>query len=323
MSKLLLCVALLAMLVTARASRAADIDFASWLQGLRSDALASGVRATTLDAALANVQPIPRIIELDRKQPEFTVSFDQYLARAAGDARVAEGKAKLRERRALLEEVGAKYQVQPRFIVALWGIETDFGKHTGGYPVVAALATLAYDGRRAGFFRNELLQALSIIDHGHVSPTAMIGSWAGAMGQNQFMPSSFTRYAVDHDGDGRRNIWTSLPDVFASTANYLRQVGWRDDLTWGREILLPQGFDLKLADLEVKKPLAEWQRLGVRRTDGGPLPQRDMVASIVIPAKSAQPAFLVYDNYRALMRWNKSLFFATAVGMLSDRIGDG
>ena len=311
------------MLVTARVSQAADTDFASWLQGLRSDALASGVRATTLDAALANVQPIPRIIELDRKQPEFTATFDQYLSRTVGEARIAEGKARLRERRALLEEVGAKYQVQPRFIVALWGMETDFGKQTGGYPVIHALTTLAYDGRRAGFFRNELMQALKILDDGHINLTAMTGSWAGAMGQNQFMPSSFTRYAVDYDGDGRRNIWTSLPDVFASTANYLRQSGWRDDLTWGREVLLPAGFDIRLADLDVKKPLAEWQRLGVRRTDGGPLPQRDLVASIVIPAKSAQPAFLVYDNYRALMRWNKSLFFATAVGMLSDRIGGG
>jgi membrane-bound lytic murein transglycosylase B len=313
----------LATLAAASVSHAADVDFASWLRGLRGDALASGVRAATLDAALANVQPIPRIIELDRKQPEFTATFDQYLSRTVGEARIAEGKARLRERRALLDEVAAKYQVQPRFIVALWGMETDFGRQTGGYPVVHALATLAYDGRRAGFFRNELMQALKILDDGHINLTSMTGSWAGAMGQNQFMPSSFTRFAVDHDGDGRRNIWTSLPDVFASTANYLRQSGWRDDLTWGREVLLPPGFDIKLADLEVKKPIAEWQRLGVRRTDGGPLPPRDVVASIVIPAKSAQPAFLVYDNYRALMRWNKSLFFATAVGMLSDRIGDG
>jgi len=323
MSKLLLCVALVATLAAAPVSHAADIDFASWLQALRSDALASGVRAQTLDAALANVQPIPRIIELDRKQPEFTATFDQYVSRTVGEARIAEGKAKLRERRALLDEVAAKYQVQPRFIVALWGMETDFGKQTGGYPVINALTTLAYDGRRAGFFRNELMQALKILDEGHIGLTAMTGSWAGAMGQNQFMPSSFMRFAVDQDGDGRRNIWTSLPDVFASTANYLRQSGWRDDLTWGREVVLPAGFDIRLADLEVKKPLAEWHRLGVRRTDGGPLPQRDLVASIVIPAKSAQPAFLVYDNYRALMRWNKSLFFATAVGMLSDRIGDG
>jgi membrane-bound lytic murein transglycosylase B len=323
MSKLLLCIALLASLAAARASHAADIDFPSWLQALRSDALAGGVRAQTLDAALANVQPIPRIIELDRKQPEFTVTFDQYLSRTVGEGRIAEGKAKLRERRELLEQVAAKYQVQPRFIVALWGMETDFGKQTGGYPVVNALATLAYDGRRAGFFRSELMQALKILDEGHINLNAMTGSWAGAMGQNQFMPSSFMRFAVDHDGDGRRNIWTSLPDVFASTANYLRQSGWRDDLTWGREVQLPAGFDIKLADLEVKKPLAEWQRMGVRSADGGPLPQRDLVASIVIPAKSAQPAFLVYDNYRALMRWNKSLFFATAVGMLSDRIGDG
>jgi membrane-bound lytic murein transglycosylase B len=313
----------MASLAAARVSHAADIDFASWLQALRSDALAGGVRAQTLDAALANVQPIPRIIELDRKQPEFTVTFDQYLSRTVGEGRIAEGKAKLRERRELLEQVAAKYQVQPRFIVALWGMETDFGKQTGGYPVVNALATLAYDGRRAGFFRSELMQALKILDEGHINLNAMTGSWAGAMGQNQFMPSSFMRFAVDHDGDGRRNIWTSLPDVFASTANYLRQSGWRDDLTWGREVQLPAGFDIKLADLEVKKPLAEWQRMGVRSADGGPLPQRDLVASIVIPAKSAQPAFLVYDNYRALMRWNKSLFFATAVGMLSDRIGDG
>ena len=323
MSKLLSCVALLSALVGAGGARAADTDFATWLEGVRSDALLRGIGQGTLDTAFANVQPIPRVLELDRRQPEFTIDFNQYLARVVNDARVAEGKAKLRERRALLTEIGEKYQVQPRFIVALWGIETDFGKLTGGFPVIPALATLAYDGRRAGFFRNELFQALTIIDQGHVTPATMIGSWAGAMGQNQFMPSSFMRFAVDYDGDGKRNIWTSLPDVFASTANYLHQSGWRDDLTWGRAVRLPKGFDLKLADLEVKKPLVEWQRLGVRRADGGPLPQRDLVASIVIPAKTAWPAFLVYDNYRALMRWNKALSFATAVGVLSDRIGDG
>jgi len=176
----------------------------------------------------------------------------------------------------LLEEVAQKYGVQARFIVAFWGIETDFGRITGGFPLVPALATLAYDGRRSAYFRKELLNALEILDGGHIAPKDMVGSWAGAMGQCQFMPSSFLNFAVDGDGDGRKDIWTNRKDVFASAANYLSRSGWKGDQTWGRQVRLPDGFDAKLADLDVRKTLAEWQGLGVRRLDGSDLPVRDL-----------------------------------------------
>jgi len=298
-----------------------DIDFPTWLRGLRQDALTSGIRPSTLDRALAGVHPIPKVLELDRRQPEKTITFAQYVDRVVNDARIDGARRRLEANRKLLQEIGAKYGVQPRFIVALWGIETDFGSQTGGFPVVSSLATLAYDGRRSDFFRGELINALKIVDQGHVAPSAMTGSWAGAMGQSQFMPSSFLSYAVDWNGDGRRDIWTTRADVFASIANYLSTVGWHADQTWGREVALPPGFDAgSLARLDVRKPLAEWRSLGVRRTDGGELPMRtDLEASIVLPGgPGSSPALLVYDNYRTIMNWNRSLYFASAVGYLAD-----
>ena len=188
--------------------------------------------------------------------------------------------------------------------------------------MIASLATLAHDGRRSAYFRKELFNALTIIDQGHITAKEMIGSWAGAMGQNQFMPSSFLRYAVDHDGDGQRNIWTSQEDVFASTANYLARVGWRHDQTWGRRITLPQHFDSALLGLKIRKGLNDWQRLGVRRFDGSDLPTRNLSSSIVRHGEVG-PAYLVYNNYRAILRWNRAHFFATAVGSLADRIAGG
>jgi membrane-bound lytic murein transglycosylase B len=304
-------------------SVAADQDFSVWLDGVRSEARERGLKEETIASALSEVAPIPRVIELDRRQPEFTLTLEQYLSRVVSDTRVRKGRARLAEHRELLSEVSAKFGVQPRFIVALWGIETDFGRLKGGFSVVPALATLAYDGRRSAYFRKELFNALTIIDQGHITAKDMIGSWAGAMGQNQFMPSSFLRYAVDHDGDGRRNIWTSTKDVFASTANYLRQVGWRGDQTWGRQVRLPDGFDESLLGLEVKKGLNEWQALGVRRADGGDLPRRNLTTSIVRPAKDKGPAFAVYGNYLAILKWNRAHFFATAVGRLADRMAGG
>jgi membrane-bound lytic murein transglycosylase B len=208
-------------------------------------------------------------------------------------------------------------------VVALWGIETDFGRLKGGFSVVQAVATLAYDGRRSAYFRRELFDALTIIDQGHITATAMTGSWAGAMGQNQFMPSSFLRYAVDYDGDGRRDIWTNHADVFASTANYLRTVGWREDQTWGRPVRLPKAFDVSMAKLEVQKPIAEWQALGVRRTDGAALPAKDLSASIVLPAGNGGPAYMIYENFRVILKWNRAQFFATAVGSLADQLAGG
>jgi len=300
--------------------RGEDADFATWLQGLRGEALGHGISAATFDAAFAHVEPIPRVIELDRKQPEFTLSFAEYLARVVPESRVERGRELLAENRATLDSIGATYGVQPRFIVALWGVESDFGRLTGDYPVIAALATLAYDGRRSRYFRGELLDALRILELGYIDLDTMRGSWAGAMGQNQFMPSSYLRYAVDYGGKGRRDIWGDPADVFASTANYLVHLGWHGDETWGREVRLPAGFDTSLADLAIRKPLAEWSARGVRSADGGPLPARALEASLVLPAGADGPSYLVYDNYRALLGWNRSAFFATAVGLLADRI---
>lgn len=299
-------------------------EFKAWLAELRAEAQAKGISDGILDAALGRIKPIPRVIELDRRQPEFTLTFRHYLDRVVPASRVRKGRAKFRANRALLEEIGAKIGVQPRFIVALWGIETDFGRVTGGFKVIPALATLAFDGRRGAYFRKELLHALQILDEGHISPQAMVGSWAGAMGQSQFMPSSFLAYAIDYDGDGRRDIWTTRQDVFASAANYLAKSGWRADQTWGREVILPAGFDAAMADLEVRKSIGDWQALGVRRADGGDLPKRRLAASIVLPEKGKMsPAYMVYNNYRTTLRWNRSTYFALAVGLLSDGIGAG
>ena len=297
-------------------------DFPSWLAALRSEARASGISQRTVEEALTDVQPIDRVLELDRKQPEFTLTFREYLAKVVNDVRVEKGRRLLEENRSLLEEVSRRYGVQPRFIVALWGIESDFGRLTGGYPVIAALATLAYDGRRSAFFRKELMNALKIIDEGNIVAANMTGSWAGAMGQSQFMPSSFLAYAVDYDGDGRRDIWGSLPDVFASIANYLSKSGWNSEQTWGRAVALPPNIESNQLTLQVSKPLGAWTAAGVRRLDGGKLPDRDLNASVIRPG-DGEDAFLVYDNYRVIMKWNRSQYFATAVGTLADRISDG
>ena len=299
-------------------------DFQIWLGKLRVEAEGKGISQSVLDEALAGIQPIPRVIELDRRQPEFTLTFTQYRDRVVPQSRIKKGRVKYQENRDLLEEIGGKIGVQPRFIVALWGIETDFGRVTGGFKVIPALATLAHDGRRSAFFRKELLNALQILQEGHIAPKEMMGSWAGAMGQSQFMPSSFLAHAVDYDGDGRRDIWTTRPDVFASAANYLAKSGWRADQTWGREVKLPPDFDFALADLKVRKPIGGWQALGVRQPDGGDLPTRQLSASIVLPEKGKMsPAYLVYSNYRTTLRWNRSTYFALAVGLLSDGIGAG
>ena len=296
-------------------------SFAEWREGVRSEALDLGISAAIFDTAFADVEPIPRVIELDRSQPEVTLTFDQYVERVVPESRVAKGRKLLAEHRELLEPIGRKYGVPPRFIVALWGIETNFGQYLGGFPVIASLATLAYDGRRSAYFRQELLHALRILEDGHITPEAMMGSWAGAMGQSQFMPSSFVNYAVDHDGDGKRDIWGTQGDVFASAANYLAQAGWRAGETWGRRVALPPGFDHALTGLEVKKTLTEWQALGLRRADGSDLPQADISGSVVLPGGEGGPAFLVYNNYRTIMRWNRSFYFATSVGLLADGIG--
>lgn len=296
--------------------------FQTWLKGVRAEASKKGISDKTLDAALKGVKPIGRVIELDRKQPEFTMTFKQYITRVVPKSRIDAGRARLAKHRALLDKVSKKFGVQSRFIVALWGIESDFGRVTGGFPVIPSLATLAHDGRRSKYFRGELLHALKILDEGHIAVDKMVGSWAGAMGQSQFMPSSFRAYARDFNGDGKRDIWGTLPDVFASAANYLKRSGWKGDQTWGRRVRLPKGFDTSLADLKVRRTIPQWAKLGVKNAGGGALPARSLKASVIIPSKDGSgPAFLVYQNYRTILKWNRSHYFAMAVGRLSDAIG--
>jgi len=296
--------------------------FAEWLAGVRAEARAAGMSAEFLDQALAGVAPIARVIELDRRQPEFTLTFWKYLDRNVNDARIRKGKAMLDRHRELLESTGERFGVQPRFIVALWGMETNFGEYFGAFPIVAALATLAHDPRRSRFFRAQLMAALTIMNRGDV-PVTTTGSWAGAMGNFQFIPTTYRDFAVDADGDGRRDLWHSYPDMFGSAANYLARSGWRRGWSWGREVRLPQGFAYEHAGLEVKKAIAEWKRLGVTRIDGSGLPDEDTDASIVLPSGYDGPAFLIYKNYRAILTWNRSLLYAVAVGHLADRLVGG
>ena len=296
-------------------------SFEDWRAELRTEALSKGITDNVFDTAFSGVQPIERVIELDRRQPEFTMTLKTYLSKVVSGTRVKKARQKLAEHKQVLAEVSEEFGVQPRFIVALWGIETNFGQHTGGFSVVAALATLAYDGRRSAYFRGELLNALKIIQEGHISTADMKGSWAGAMGQSQFMPSSFLNYAFDYDQDGKRDIWGTRKDVFASIANYLSSVGWRDDITWGREVSLPDRLEGKaLSDKKTVKRLSEWQKLGMRLPDGGDLPKRDLKARLVVPDRGKGRAFLAYANYDNILKWNRSNFFAIAVGSLADQI---
>ena len=316
----LACVGWVVVLAWGETRTAQDRDFAMWLQDLRAEAVTLGIRAPALDAALTGLQPLPRVIELDRKQPEETFTYAQYLERMLPASRIHKGRRLLNEHRALLQDIGAKYGVPPEVIVALWGMETDFGRLTGNFPVLAALATLAYDGRRSALFRHELLDALKIVDAGYVRPEAMLGSWAGAMGQNQFMPSSFLQYAVDYDGDGRRDIWTTLADVFASTANYLARSGWQERETWGHRVVLPAGFEAPPSGDQMSKPATAWQALGLRRADGGVLPNGPDPALLVLPAGVTGPAFLVYQNYQVLLKWNRSTYFVLTVCQFADQL---
>jgi membrane-bound lytic murein transglycosylase B len=312
---------LLALLSGPGAMEARAATFDDWLADLRRDAQKRGVSTATLDAALAGAAPIDRILELQNRQPESRLSWSEYGRRVVSDDRVLRGRQMMGEHANLLARVAAEHGVQPRFLVALWGIESDFGHHTGDHPAVSALATLGWGGRRGDYFRRELIELLVAVDDGYVEPERLYSSWAGALGQCQFMPSNFRRFAVDGDGDGRRDIWGSTPDVLSSMARFLSHLGWKDDETWGRPVQLPDGFDARLAGPDTKMRLDRWNELGVRRIDGGPLPGRDdLWAVLLLPDGPRGDAFLVYDDFFTLMRWNRSWHFGLAVGTLSDRL---
>jgi membrane-bound lytic murein transglycosylase B len=299
-----------------------EANFDAWVKGFKSEAIEQGISSSLLDQAFEGVAPIPRVIELDRKQPESRMTFVKYRKSIVSQKRIQRGREMMAQHRDLLNKIGQQYGVQPRFIVALWGIETFYGQNSGGYRIVDALATLAFDGRRSQYFRTELLNAFRILQDGHTSLDTMKSSWAGAMGQCQFMPSSFLQLAVDFDGDGRKDIWNTPADVFASAANYLAQSGWRGTQTWGRRAQLPAGFDNNQASLKISKPLHVWQKIGIRKRGGSDLPLAPLNASIVLPDGKGGPAYLVYDNYRVIMKWNRSTYFATSVGLLADALAD-
>jgi len=298
----------------------ANEQFDTWLIDLREEAIAKGISPETLDIALKDLQPIPRIIELDRNQPESKLSYWNYQKRVVTESRIKKGAKLLKTHHTLLEKIKERYGVQPRFLIAIWGLETNFGSYIGKFSVIRATATLAHDARRNKFFRTELLHSLKIIDEGHISFEDMLGSWAGAMGQLQFMPSTFTRLAVDEDNDGRKDIWHSLPDVFGSASNFLSSYGWLPGYTWGRKVKLPQGIDQSLIGTKTKMTLAKWQEAGVRSHNGEDLPAANISASLIQPSGGNGPSFLVYPNYKAILRWNHSHLYALAVCRLADRI---
>lgn len=300
---------------------AEEADFPTWLAAFKQDAIGQGIDPATVEAAFAGIEPLQEVLDLDRRQPETTVTFEHYLKRVLSPERIKAGRRHLAESRALLDEIGGTYGVQPRFIVALWGIETGFGAVTGHFNVIAALATLAFDGRRGAYFRGELIAALKILDRGLFRPGELKGSWAGAMGQTQFMPSNFLAYAVDYSGTGRQDIWTDRADVFASIANYLKALGWDGTSGWGRPVRLPRRFDQSLLGGQSLKPVNAWRALGVRRADGGALPPAALEAGLIQPGGSGGPILLTYGNFRAIMKWNHSLYFAASVSYLADRIG--
>lgn len=311
-----------------------QIEFQDWLAAVIVEAREQGIREEIIEQALGSVTPIPQVISNDRNQAEFTETFEQYREKRVTQWRIDTGRARLREHHELLQRVSAHYGVEPRFIVAFWGVETNFGSFTGGTDVVRALVTLAYDPRRADYFRRELFGALQILNEGHITHADMKGSWAGAMGQSQFMPTSFLRYAEDFDGDGKRDIWNSEADVFASIANYLKGANWRGDQTWGREVSLPADYHARagqwqqpptdyscsvLRNHTVQLPLRDWQEIGVRRADGSDLPGNDFLASIVLPDGESGRAFITYDNFRAILSYNCANNYALSIGHLADR----
>ena len=320
-----LCLIIVAVSISPLAS-AKETGFDQWLIDLRKEAKSLGISDKVLDAALNGATPIKRVIELDRHQPEFTMTFTEYLSKIASTTRARVAAKKLIEYDEILTKVSQKYGVQKRYIVTFWGVETNFGQYLGSFNVPHSLATLAHDGRRSAYFRKELINALKILEEGHIAPDKMKGSWAGAMGQSQFMPSSFLSYAVDWNGDGKRDIWETKADVFASTAYYLSKAGWRDDMTWGRAVEIPASLTLDgkgpkaLADAKTRLKLAEWSSAGVMKTDGKPLPSRDFKARLILPEGLKGPAFLVYSNFDSILAWNRSNYYALAIGHLSDQL---
>ncbi len=297
-------------------------DFGRWLSEFRDRAVAAGVAPAVAARALAGLTPDPEVVRRDRHQPEFTRAMWDYISTAVSASRVARGRALLTRHRQVLDAITARFGVPGSVIVAIFGLETDYGGFTGGFSLVRSLATLGFSGRRRGFGCVQLFHALRLIERNDLAPSALTGSWAGATGLTQFIPSSLARYGVDFDQDGRIDIWRSHADAFASTANHLVRAGWRAGAPWGLEVVLPSGFDWRMAAPDQTRPVADWAWLGVRpAADGARLPPPDLAARVEVPAGHRGPAFLVTDNFQAILGYNNATSYALAVGLLSDRFG--
>ena len=310
-------------------------EFQDYLANLKQEAIAKGYEAKLIDDAFATATYKEKVVSADKNQPEVKETLETYLPKRVPQWKIDRARKLYAENKEVLEKVAKEFGVQARFIVALWGLESNFGAIQGGHNVISSLVTLAFDGRREALYKRQLWAALDILKSGHITLDKFKGSWAGAMGQTQFMPTSFNAYAVDYNNDGRKDIWTTKEDAFASIANYLKQEGWNDSLTWGRQVQLPENFDSKYVLVrgtktrkqwleywnDSERSLADWQALGVRKADGSDLPNVDVRAALVMPDDINGRMYLAYDNYKVFMHWNRSYYFATSVGYLSDRIG--
>jgi membrane-bound lytic murein transglycosylase B len=302
---------------------AAKPSFDQWQASFKVEAMAAGVSAKTFDRAFTLVQVNQDVLAKDQSQAEFTRPIWEYLDKAVSPTRIENGLLLEAANAAALAKAERAYGVPRQIIVAIWGLESSYGEFTGDYNVIEALATLAYASRRGDVFKAQLIDALLILEAGDIAPSDMRGSWAGAMGQTQFMPAAFRQYAVDGDGDGRRNIWRSLPDVFSSTANYLADHGWRQGEPWGAEVRLPKNFPWEMAEVDIRKPVEEWRRMGLRLADGRDLPRVDSDAAIVAPTGHRGPVFILLDNFRVILKYNNSTAYGLAVGHLADRLAGG
>ncbi|MCL2916594.1 lytic murein transglycosylase [Shewanella corallii] len=297
-----------------------EAGFKRCLVSLQETARAEGIDETIVTDTLGNLKIVNRVIQLDRKQPEFTQTFAGYFNKRVTDWRVQQGRKLLKEHRPLLDKLTKEYGVPPQYLVAFWGMETNFGGYKGKMPVLDSLATLACDHRRSAYFTQELMQALKLKQKYGFSDDKMVGSWAGAMGHTQFMPTAYANYAVDGDGDGKADLWNSTDDALSSAAYFLQQLGWHRNERWGREVTLPKDFDYAHLSDGKTKTLADWAKLGLTQANGGKLPALGMQATLHVPAGHTGPAFITYQNFDVMMRWNRSVFYALSVGHLADRI---
>ena len=313
-------IAILGMASPACAFDRSSKDFNDWIEGVRLDAIREGISEATLADALDHAETIARVVELDKKQPEKTITFEEYVRGVVTPARIREGERLREENAPNLNKVSEQYGVPVGIIIALWGVESSFGRHPGNFSVIDSLVTLAYEGRRSQFFRKELLASLHILDEEHIPAQSLRGSWAGAMGQCQFMPSTYLHYAADQDEDGHRDIWKNDDDVFASIANYIVAEGWGKSIGWGNEVTLKDPVPPEEIGLTFERSIKQWQEMGVVITGGELKDDPDSPASLIQPDGAGGRSFLVYDNFRALMKWNRSTYFATSVGLFADRI---